>query len=202
MKLSGNQIEIIRAQIARSIQLQSLQDDVLDHVCCTLEDLDDLEGEFEVAVQEAVNDLAPAGLHQLERDTMLLLNTKYMVLKKFMYLLGLVSAIASSLGICFKLMRFPGAESLLTYGLLTLTLGYLPMQTVFWFKSFEKYSLLKKLEMSTVMLSGLLTGTALVMRFFHVSRVPVDLTFMGSMAIFSFVFLPIMFFNQYKKSIA
>lgn len=202
MRLSNNQIEIIRAHIARSIQIQTLQDDVLDHVCCSLEEQEDLESEFEVAVQSAVNDLAPAGLHQLQRHTMLLLNTKYIVMKKIMYLLGLVSAIGSSLGICFKLMHFPGAEFMLTYGLLTLTLGYLPLQAVFWFKSFEKYSLMKKLEVSTVMLSGLMTGAAVLMRLFHVSRVPADLTFIGSMAIFAFLFLPIMFFNQYRKSIA
>jgi hypothetical protein len=202
MKLSNNQIEIIRAQVARSIQLQSLQDDVVDHVCCSLEDLEDLKGEFEEAVQNAVDDLAPAGLHQLERDTMLLLNTKYIVMKKMMFLLGLVSAIGSSLGICFKLMHFPGAEFLLTYGLLTLTLVYLPLQAVVWFKSFAQRDLLKKLEVLIILLSGLLTGAAIVMRLLHVSRVPVDLTFMGSMAIFCFGFLPIMFFNQYKKSIA
>lgn len=202
MKLSNNQIEIIRAQIARSIQLQSLQDDVLDHVCCALEDLDDLEGEFEEAVQEVVNDLAPAGLHQLERDTLLLLNTKYIVMKKFMFLLGLVSAIASSMGVCFKLLHLKGADFLLTYGLLTLTLVYLPLQAVVWFRSFAQRNLLKKLEVSIILLSGLLTGTAIVMQLFHISGTPVELIFIGGAALFSFGFLPIMFFNQYRKTIA
>jgi len=202
MKLSTNQIEIIRAQIARSIQIQSLQDDVLDHVCCSLEEQEDLECEFEEAVQCAVNVLAPAGLHELQRHTLLLLNTKYIVMKKFMYLLGLLSAIASSMGVCFKLLHLPGADFLLTYGFLALTLLYLPMQAIVWSDSYAKSSVLKKLEVLFTLLSGLFTGSAIVLRLFHISGTPVELIFIGGAVLFSFGFLPVLFFSLYKRAVA
>ncbi|MEJ1241723.1 hypothetical protein WBG78_26500 [Chryseolinea sp. T2] len=202
MKLSNNQIEIIRAQIARSIQIQSLQDDVLDHVCCALEEHDELEGEFEVAVQSVVKELAPDGLPQMQRDTLLLLNIKHIVMKKFLYSLGLVTAMSSSMGLCFKILHLKGADFLLTWGLLAFTLLYLPAQVILWYRTNENVALAEKLKIVFALLSGLITGGAIILRFARFDSSAVDMTFVAGAAIFSFGFLPIQFFNLYKKEAA
>jgi len=202
MKLSNNQIEIIRAQIARSIQIQSLQDDVLDHVCCTLEDVEDLTCEFEEAILVAVKAVAPAGLRQLERETLLLLHAKYIFMKKFMYLLGLGSAIASSMGLSLKLLHMPGGDFLLTYGLLMFTLAFLPLLIFVRFRDNLVGLLSEKLKMFFALGAALLTGAAIVMRLFHINGSEVEMMFVGGAALFSFGFLPILFFNMYKKAIA
>jgi hypothetical protein len=202
MKLSNNQIEIIRAQIARSIQLQSLQDDVLDHICCALEERDELDGEFEEAVQIIVEELAPDGLSQLQRETLLLLNIKHIVMKKFMYSMGLVTAMASSMGICFKILHLQGADFLLTWGLLAFTLLYLPAQVIMWYRANENTAFTEKLKIVFALLSGLLTGGAIILRLARIDSSTVDMIFVAGAVIFSFGFLPILFLNFYKKEVA
>lgn len=202
MKLSNNQIEVIRAQIARSIQLQSLQDDVLDHVCCALEEYDELDGEFEEAVQNVVEELAPDGLHQLQRDTLLLLNIKHIVMKKIMYALGLVTAMSSSMGICFKILHLQGADFLLTWGLLAFTLLYLPAQVIVWYRTNGHTAFADKLKIVLALISGLLTGGAIIFRLIHMDSSAVDMVFVAGAAIFSFGFLPIQFFSLYKRAVA
>jgi len=202
VRLSNNQIEIIRAQIARSIHLQSLQDDVVDHVCCMLEGEAALEGEFEEAVYTAVNNLAPYGLRQLQRDTLLLLNHKYIVMKKLLYVLGLVTAITASMGITFKLLHLKGADFLLTYGLLAFTLLYVPLQVVVWYQSNPNTRPSEKLKILFGLLSAVLTGGAVVLRLFHISGQAIENLFLVGAVVFSFGFLPIQFFNLYKRAVA
>ena len=202
MKLSHNQIEVIRAQIARSIHLQTLQDDVLDHVCCALEDSEALDGEFEMAVHAAVNDLAPEGLVRLQRDTLLLLNVKHIVMKRFMYALGLVTAITSSMGICFKLLHLKGADFLLTYGLLSFTLLYVPLHVIVWYLSNPNSRSSEKVKIMFALLSAVLTGGAIVLRLFHIEGPVVENLFIIGAVVFSFGFLPIQFFNMYKRAVA
>ena len=202
MKLSHNQIEIIRAKIARSIHLQTLQDDVLDHVCCALEDSEALDGEFEMAVHAAVNDLAPEGLVRLQRDTLLLLNVKHIVMKRFMYALGLVTAITSSMGICFKLLHLKGADFLLTYGLLSFTLLYVPLHVIVWYLSNPNSRSSEKVKIMFALLSAVLTGGAIVLRLFHIEGPVVENLFIIGAVVFSFGFLPIQFFNMYKRAVA
>jgi len=202
VKLSHNQIEVIRAQIARSIHLQTLQDDVLDHVCCALEDSEALDGEFEMAVHAAVNDLAPEGLVRLQRDTLLLLNVKHIVMKRFMYALGLVTAITSSMGICFKLLHLKGADFLLTYGLLSFTLLYVPLHVIVWYLSNPNSRSSEKVKIMFALLSAVLTGGAIVLRLFHIEGPVVENLFIIGAVVFSFGFLPIQFFNMYKRAVA
>lgn len=202
MKLSNVQIEFIRATVAREIQIKTLQDDVVDHLCCVLEEQMDPGVEFRDAVTAAIRNLAPNGLRRLEHETHFLLYSKSIQMKKVIYAIGLISAIASSLGICFKLLHLQGADFLLTYGLLVFTLVFLPLQILLWYKANSQASLAGKLKILFALISGLLTGLAIILRLSHVSGPNVDMLFVAGAAIFSFGFLPILFFNLYKKAIA
>ena len=123
-------------------------------------------------------------------------------MKKVIYAIGLISAIASSLGICFKLLHLQGANFLLTYGMLAFTLIFLPLQVMLWYKSNSHVTISGKLKIMFALLSGLLTGLAIILRLSHVNGPNVDLLFVAGAVIFSFGFLPILFFNLYKKAIA
>src|SRR5688572_5098760 len=97
MKLTREQIEFIREHIQQNgIITHSLQDDVLDHVCCTLEGIDEREMDFPSAFKQAVQEVAPNGLKNLQRETSRLLNSPIMInMKKFMFILGSMSASAT-----------------------------------------------------------------------------------------------------------
>ncbi len=62
MKLSKDYIDIIRYRIDQSdITMHTLKDDVLDHVCCVVEQKIKEGKPFEIALQEAFHELAPRG---------------------------------------------------------------------------------------------------------------------------------------------
>ena len=103
MKLSKEYIDIIRYRIDQSdITMHTLKDDVLDHVCCVVEQKIKEGKPFEIALQEAFHDVAPRGLDEIQRKTFYLLNSpKIIFMKKVMYLTGLICAITVSVGWLF-----------------------------------------------------------------------------------------------------
>lgn len=84
MKLSEEQVEAIRTFLQQNdIQIPSLQEDILDHLCCALEDTKELNTSFEERLREAAHDLAPYGLDKLQRETVFLLNSKKLIYMKY-----------------------------------------------------------------------------------------------------------------------
>lgn len=201
MKLSDDQVERIREYVAQSgIHLPALQEDVLDHLCCVLEETMDSPGDFEKQLDIAVTDLAPDGLDKLERETMFLLNSKKLIyMKKLMYLVGLGSSIALAMGICFKLLHWPGGDELVTYGFISFTLLFLPMTMIDRFKVKIQKSLSERLRFILGAVSAIFTGLAVVMKILHLQGA--DYMLLGGAVLFSFGFLPFLFFTNYRKAV-
>ena len=201
MKLTNEQVDQIRLHIQKSgIRFQSLEDDVLDHLCCILEDEKDPNVNFEKRLQVAINDLAPNGLDKLERETVFLLNSKKLIhLKKLMYLVGLGSSIALAMGVCFKLLHWPGGDQLLIYGFISFTLLFLPMTMIDRFKLKIQKSLSERLRFMLGALSAITTGLAVVFKILHLQGA--DFLLLGGAVLFSFGFLPFLFFTNYRKAV-
>ena len=201
MKLSDDQVEVIRDYIARSgIHLESLQEDVLDHLCCVLEDSKDTSMHFENRLKEAIDDLAPDGLARLETETVFLLNSKKLIyMKKLMYLVGLGSSMTLAMGICFKLLHWPGGDELLTYGFISFTLLFLPMTMIDKFKVKIQKSLSERLRYVLGALSAVITGLSVLFKILHLQGA--DFLLLGGAVLFSFGFLPFLFFTNYRKAV-
>ena len=201
MRLTDDQVETIRTYIGQSgIQLKSLQEDVLDHLCCVMENSKDVDKSFEQRLKEAIDDLAPKGLHNLEHETLFLLNSKKLLnMKKLMYLVGLGSSIALAMGLCFKLLDWRGGSELLIYGFLTFTLLFLPMTIVDRFKLQIQKSLSEKLRFALGALSAILSGLAVLLKILHLPGA--DQMLLIGAVVFSFGFLPFLFFTNYKKAV-
>jgi len=68
MKLSKEQVDIIRLVIDQSrIEIQTLKEDILDHLCCVVENKMGKKT-FEVSLGEALTELAPNGLDEIQRE--------------------------------------------------------------------------------------------------------------------------------------
>ena len=77
MKVTAEQVAIIKKQVEQSgIINETLRDDVLDHLCCVVEIKLSKGKNFDQALQEAMHELAPEGLIELQRETVFLLNSK------------------------------------------------------------------------------------------------------------------------------
>jgi len=202
MKLSPEQIGIIRKHVDTStISIDSLKDDVLDHLCCVVEINMQRGRSFDDAVQEALTELAPDGLDEIQRETVFLLNsTKIIHMKKIMYGVGLITAISMTIGLTFKILHMPGADELFNFGFFGFTLIFLPMLTMDRFKQNLHRALSERLRLVLGFLSAVLIGTSVLFKTFHYQGA--DVVLLVGISFFSFGFLPFLFFSMYKKSIS
>jgi hypothetical protein len=202
MKLSLDEVDIIRRQVAQSsISIESLRDDILDHLCCVVEIKIERGKTFNAAMEEAFQELAPDGLDEIQRETVFLLNSiKIIAMKQVMYFIGLLSAMSFVLGWMFGLLRWPGGTSLSIYGFLGFVFVFVPLLAVDRYKTNLRWLLSDKLKFTLGLLSGLIVAAAVLMKLMHLTGA--DLFLILGTGLFVFGFLPFLFFTMYKKSIS
>lgn len=121
-------------------------------------------------------------------------------MKKAMYGIGLLSAMSFVLGWTFGMMHWAGARELSIFGFLGFIFLYVPMLAIDRYKTNIRWVLSDKLKFILGGLSGLAMAIAL---FFKVMHLPgADQLLLLATAIFTFGFLPFLFFTMYKKSIS
>ena len=202
MKLSLEQIEVIREHVDQStISIDSLKDDVLDHLCCVVEIKMERGKVFDASVQEALVELAPDGLDEIQRETVFLLNsTKIIRMKKVMFLTGLVTAMCMSIGWTLKSLHLPGGNELPIYGSLGFGLLFIPMVVINYFKMNLNAALSEKLKVGFGILSTFFLCLAITFKIKHL--IGADQLIIAGAVLFSFGFLPFWFFSMYKKSVS
>ncbi|WP_299606683.1 hypothetical protein [uncultured Aquimarina sp.] len=185
----------------QDFRLVSLRDDILDHLCCVVES--DLRAgkTFDQSLKDAVFDLAPNGLIDLEKKTFFLLNSKRIIMmKKLMYLIGFIGSLMLTTGIVFKLLWYPGANMLLMTGFLVLLLIFVPMVTIDKYKVTIAKNLSERLKIILGCVSAVVVGLAGLFKVMHWMGAEVLLLAGG--LIFAVGYLPFLFFTMYKKSLA
>jgi len=120
--------ERIKADLVRlGLSYERLIDDMLDHVCCMVEE-QMVEGEdFESSYSQVLDSIGEKRLPEIQHQTLLNLDKKYQRMKNFTYIFGLSSAILTILGSFFKRMHWPGAGIMITVGLVLIVLVFLPL---------------------------------------------------------------------------
>jgi hypothetical protein len=199
MKLTEGHIKIIQEFVDQQISIITLKDDVLDHLCCSVEHMMSQGKSFEDSLQNSIRELAPQGLVALEHETIYLLQRKNIPMKKMMYSIGLVTTISMTMGLMFKILHMPGADQLLDYGFLTFALIFLPMVAVTKFRQNGYQSLFQKLKSLLGWLSAAGVGLAVLLKM-AVKLESSELVLMVSVSIFCFGFLPFLFYDLYKGS--
>ena len=201
MKLSKEYVDIIRYRIDQSdITMHTLRDDVLDHVCCVVEQKLNEGKSFEIAMQEAFHELAPRGLDEIQRKTFFLLNSpKLLFMKRVMYLTGLVCASTVSLGWLFVTLRWPGGRELFNIGFLAFLWVFVPMLAVDRYRVSMRKAVSEKIRIMLGAASGFIVGLSLVFKVLHLQGA--DIALIVGMVMFIFGFLPIFFFILYKAAV-
>ena len=200
MTLSQDQVNRVRQCVDdNNIRMLSLRDDVLDHLCCSVEVKLDDGKTFEQSLQEALNELAPEGLSKLEYETMLLLESKNILMKKFMYLTGLLTSIGMTMGMTFKILHLPGADQLFNYSFFVFALLFLPMAGYNSFSARVSRTMIEKWRIFFGFISPLIIGIAMVMKTLHLPGA--DMSLLIGITIFSFGFLPCLFYSMYTRSL-
>lgn len=165
--LSEKQIDYIFNDIrARGVEMESLQLNLHDHICCIIEQNLEEHGDFENFYQKTIRTFYKDELWEIEEETLLLLTYKnYYAMKKTMILSGTCSAAAMILGILFKFMHWPGASAFIILGVGTSSLIFLPL--LFLLKSKDRQATKDKLILGLSILSGMLLSLSILFKVMH-----------------------------------
>lgn len=196
-RISEQQIDFILNDIsARGVEMESLQQNLLDHICCIIEHELEENGDFERFYQRTVKTFYKDALWEIEEETIQLLTFKnYYTMKKTMIVSGTFSAAAMSIGIFFKFMHWPGASALIILGIAVSSLVFLPL--LFTLKAKEKQNIKDKITLAIATLAGALISLAILFKVMHWPGANLMGTiFVGLMIL---VYIPVYFFSGIKN---
>jgi hypothetical protein len=155
-ELSDKELEILNREIDRQgLTYTQLQKELLDHLCCDIEAKMDEGLEFLKAFEEVRTRLENNRIQKIQEETLLLINQKYRMMKKFMYILGTIAPSLLILGAFFKLQHWPGASILIVLGAFLLGAIYLP---VFAMVSIRDTRKKEKRVNKTLYVAGVISG--------------------------------------------
>jgi len=195
--ISDTQIDYILDDIsARGVGMVSLQQDLLDHICCVIEHNLEADGDFESFYQTTVSTFYKKELAEIEAETINLLTHKnYYVMKKIMLASGAFSVAMLTFGIFFKFMHWPGAAVCLLLGIFSLSFIFLPL--MFTLKAKEQQSKNDKIIAGIGTFSAILISLGILFKIMHWPGANVMCSL--ALGIMLVVFLPVYFFSGVRN---
>lgn len=118
--------QITRDVRSQEITFSHLLDDLIDHICCDVEDEMRSGLDFNHAYQKVKQKMGRRRLKEIQEETLFAVDTKYRQMKNTMKISGVAGTIIFGLAAMFKIQHWPGAGILLTLGALILALVFLP----------------------------------------------------------------------------
>ncbi len=154
--LTEQQIEYILNDIRRNgVEMEDLQLNLLDHICCIVEQELKENDDFERFYHEKIKQFYRKDLHEIEEETISLLTFKnYYAMKKLMIMSGVLSATAFIVGSFFKIMLWEGAATLLIIGMVSFSFFFLPLLVLL--KVRETSSKANKVILAMAAITGML----------------------------------------------
>lgn len=202
MKLTPEQENFVYEYVeTKKIGNKLLKNDLIDHLFCVIEIQLEKGSSFNIAFDRALNQLAPNGLEEIEKETIYLLNNnRIIIMKQFMYFVGFLGALALTAGITFKLLSLPFGYELFATGFLILFLIFIPLYSFDRYKITIAKNLSQRIKIILGVIASLITGLAGLFKVLHLQGA--DLLLMLGAFIFTVGFLPFLFFTMYKKSVS
>jgi hypothetical protein len=126
-ELSLHHIDQISRDISRQeITFSHLLEDLIDHVCCDVEDEMRKGMSFTDAYQRVKQKMGSRRLKEIQEETLYAVDTKYRFMKNTMKISGVIGTIMLGFGVMFKIQHFPLAGALMTLGAMLLAFVFLP----------------------------------------------------------------------------
>lgn len=195
--ISEQQVEFILDDIsARGIETEDLQLNLLDHICCIIEQELEENGDFGQFYQATIKRFYKTQLREIEDEAIsLLINQNYYAMKKIMIVSGLLSASLFIMGIVLKFLHAPGASLGIVTGVLIMSLVFLPL--VFLLKIKEQKQLKDKFLAATGTISAILMSLSVLFRVMHWPY-SIELGY-ATVGILALLFLPVYVTNGIRQ---
>ena len=142
-ELSIDNINLIISDVKKQeISFSHLADELIDHLCCDVED-EMLNGlDFTQAYIRVKNKLGKRRLKEIQEETLYAVDTKYRRMKNTMKISGITGTILLGFAALFKIQHWPGAGIMLTIGAVILAFVFLPSSLrVLWKETHNRNSL-------------------------------------------------------------
>jgi hypothetical protein len=195
--LDKAQVDYILNDIRRNgIETEELQFNLLDHICCVVENEMSPDTSFEAVYAEVLPRFFKHQLREIQEETNLLLTFKnYYAMKKVMINSGLFTAVTFTVGSILKLAHLPGAAVLLILGIASMSFVFLPL--FFLLKSKEEKVKSAKVILGTGVVFGILFCLSTLFKVMHWPYA--DVMWFIALGILFFVFLPLFYFTGIRK---
>ncbi|MBK7183827.1 MAG: hypothetical protein IPH89_13340 [Bacteroidetes bacterium] len=197
--LTEEQIAFIENDIkVRGITSPDLSIDLLDHICCLIENKLDEYRNFDTVYQETILLFGKNGLKEIQDETNRLLTFKhYYTMNKTMKISGYVSSLMILFGAFFKFNHWPGASPMMVLGVFFFTVLFLPLLFILKFKASAENN--RSVVLSTIgFIAALAISAGVLFRIMHWPNARL-LTITGC-ALLVLGYLPVYFLSIYKNT--
>ena len=197
VRVSDEQVDFILQEIeARGVTIEDLQYNLLDHMCCIIEnemsETDDFDQFFQRLLPRFFND----NLREIQEETELLLTFKHFyAMKKTVNISGLLAAVLTLTGSVFKVMHWPGAGVAFVLGIAIFSFIFLPLMIALKFR--DEGSRTDKLVLSFGFLVGIIASLGFLFKLMHWPGA--NMLMLSGLVLFTFVYVPIYFFTRARR---
>ncbi len=195
--LNEQQISFILDDIRRNgIEMEELQLNLLDHICCIVENEMPPDKNFDDFYRSIIPRFFKRELREIQEETNLLLTFKhYYAMKNVMIKSGAISAVGIILGSIFKIMHWPGASAIILLSVVTISFVFLPLLYVL--KAKEVKVTREKTVLALATLIGILFCISTLFKIMHWPWA--NIMWLVCLGILFFLFLPIYFFGGIRN---
>lgn len=178
------------------VDYEPLRNDLLDHICCSIEEKMDRGMPFREAFHLSVEEFGEEGLEKTQQITMYLLTQKDRVMKNIASITGITGAFLTIIGFGLKLLHLPPAGILLVSGLTIIALFFLPLILIIKLKEYKSVN--GKLAIVAGVLSAALLVFGMMFKLMHWPYANM-LTHLG-MGVLCLLFMPLHFIRSYQQA--
>lgn len=196
-KVSDEQVDFILREVqARGVTIEDLQWNLVDHMCCIIENEMSEDEDFYLFFEQLLPRFFSDNLREIEEETELLLTFKHFyAMKKTLIYSGLTASFFTVIGSLFKVMHWPGASISFVLGIGIFSLIFLPLMITL--KLRDEVGKTDKLIMSFGLLTGMAASFGFLFKIMHWPFANV-LMFCGLVG-FTFIYVPLFFATRVRR---
>jgi hypothetical protein len=196
-RITNHEVDFILSDIeSRGIVLEDLRDNLLDHLCCIVED-EMNEGEnFKQFYESVLPRFFKEKLEEIQTETDNLIRFKnFYTMKKILKISGIATAILIVCGAVLKSFHLPGASVAIILGGGLFSFVFLPLLIAIKFK--DEDSKVDKAVFTIGFLLAIILSVSLTFKLMHWPYATAMLQW--TTGIFTFIYVPIYFFTRVKR---
>lgn len=195
--LSQSQVDqVYDVIVTQGVTYNSLQTDLLDHLCCMIEIKMDEGSEFKESLKSSMNEFGLNNLSEVQEATLYLLTLRTRKMKKVISVIAIIAALFVLTGIGFKMNHFPGANILFVIGVVVCAIAIFPAMAVFELKNTDNN--VKRGTIISGYTAGTLLSIATLFKFMHWPGF-YPLYYLG-LGILVLIFFPLFTFKNYRTT--